>query len=149
MPIGSLTSQHLANFYLGWFDRYVKETLRTAGYVHYMDDMVLWAESTAEIKDALTSATAFMRGELRLEFKASPYWNRTRHGMDFLGCRVFDHRLTLNGRSRRRFGRQLADLERQHEAGIIDERQLQRAPRRWCRSRARRACRVAVFGRRS
>ncbi len=126
VPIGSLTSQHFANFYLGWSDRYVKEILRMAGYVRYMDDMVLWAETTAEIKDALAACTAFLRGELRLELKASPYWNRTGHGMDFLGCRVFDHRLTLNARSRRRFGRQLADLERQHEAGVIDERQLQR-----------------------
>ena len=28
LPIGSLTSQHFANFYLGWFDRFVKEALR-------------------------------------------------------------------------------------------------------------------------
>ena len=31
LPIGSLTSQHLANFYLAPFDRFVKEILRTAG----------------------------------------------------------------------------------------------------------------------
>jgi retron-type reverse transcriptase len=126
VPIGSLTSQHLANFYLGWFDRFVKETLRIKAYVRYMDDMVLWCETTAEVKDALDAGRTFLRGELRLEFKASPYWNRTHHGMDFLGCRVFNGRLTLNARSRRRFGRQLAELERQHEAGAIDEGQLQR-----------------------
>jgi hypothetical protein len=28
VPIGSLTSQHFANFYLGWMDRFVKEQLR-------------------------------------------------------------------------------------------------------------------------
>ncbi len=28
LPIGSLTSQHLANFYLGWCDRFINETLR-------------------------------------------------------------------------------------------------------------------------
>jgi len=33
IPIGSLTSQHFANFYLGWLDRFVKETLRVKGYV--------------------------------------------------------------------------------------------------------------------
>ena len=27
LPIGSLTSQHFANFYLGWLDRFAKETL--------------------------------------------------------------------------------------------------------------------------
>jgi RNA-directed DNA polymerase len=31
LPIGSLTSQHFANFYLGWLDRYVKENLRLGG----------------------------------------------------------------------------------------------------------------------
>ena len=33
LPIGSLTSQHFANFYLGWFDRFVKERLGVQGYV--------------------------------------------------------------------------------------------------------------------
>ena len=33
VPIGSLTSQHFANFYLGWLDRFVKEGLRAGGYV--------------------------------------------------------------------------------------------------------------------
>jgi len=42
LPIGSLTSQHLANAYLGRLDRLVKEELREKGYVRYMDDMVLW-----------------------------------------------------------------------------------------------------------
>jgi len=40
LPIGALTSQHLANFYLAPLDRFVKETLRVPGYVRYMDDMV-------------------------------------------------------------------------------------------------------------
>lgn len=32
LPIGALTSQHFANFYLGSLDRFVKETLRADGY---------------------------------------------------------------------------------------------------------------------
>ena len=42
LPIGSLTSQHFANFYLGHLDRFVKEHLRVRGYVRYMDDFVIW-----------------------------------------------------------------------------------------------------------
>lgn len=38
MPIGALTSQHLANFYLGFLDRFIKEELRIRGYARYMDD---------------------------------------------------------------------------------------------------------------
>ena len=42
-------SQHFANFYLGWFDRYVKEHWRMKGYVRYMDDMLIWSDSKAVI----------------------------------------------------------------------------------------------------
>ena len=49
LPIGSLTSQHFANFYLGWLDRYVKENLHLGGYVRYMDDMVLWHDGPEAI----------------------------------------------------------------------------------------------------
>ena len=50
LPIGALTSQHLANCYLGAFDRFVKETLRVRGYVRYMDDLVLWGDSPASLR---------------------------------------------------------------------------------------------------
>jgi hypothetical protein len=53
LPIGSLTSQHLANFYLGWFDRFVKEQLRIRGYVRYMDDMGLWADIPSPLENRL------------------------------------------------------------------------------------------------
>ncbi|MBI9104605.1 MAG: RNA-directed DNA polymerase [Spirochaetales bacterium] len=42
LPIGNLTSQHMANFYLGRADHYIKEELGTRRYVRYMDDFVLW-----------------------------------------------------------------------------------------------------------
>ncbi len=32
LPIGSLTSQHFATFYLGWLDRFAKEALQVRGY---------------------------------------------------------------------------------------------------------------------
>jgi retron-type reverse transcriptase len=125
LPIGSLTSQHLANFYLGWFDRFVKEGLRLRGYVRYMDDMALWADSKGELREALVAAEVFLREELGLTLKPTPYLNRTGHGMDFLGCRLYPGHLVLNRRSRRRFRRRLAALERRHGRGAISERELQ------------------------
>ena len=44
LPIGSLTSQHFANFYLGVLDRFVKEVLRRQFYVRYMDDFAVWGD---------------------------------------------------------------------------------------------------------
>jgi hypothetical protein len=125
LPIGSLTSQHFANFYLSGLDRLFKETLRVKGYVRYMDDMAVWAEDRDELKRALSEATDYLHRELALEWKPSPYLNRCSHGMDFLGCRIFPRHITLNHRSRHRFCRRLARLEKECMLGFIDERQLQ------------------------
>jgi hypothetical protein len=46
--------------------------------------------------------------------------------MDFLGCRVKPSLVSLNRRSRVRFGRKLRWLEREHAAGRLDEATLQR-----------------------
>jgi hypothetical protein len=89
LPIGSLTSQHFANFYLGRFDRFVKERLRIKGYVRYMDDMALWGVSKDTLRAALAAGELFLAEELGLRLKPFPYLNRTEHGMDFLGCRLF------------------------------------------------------------
>jgi len=125
IPIGSLMSQHLANFYLGWFDRFVKEHLRIPGYVRYMDDMVLWAEDRGTLQDALAAGRTWLASELGLELKPVPYLNRSSHGVDFLGCRMHRSHLELNHRSRCRFRRKLAWLERRYAAGVIAEEELQ------------------------
>ncbi|MCA9093230.1 MAG: hypothetical protein KDA68_07060, partial [Planctomycetaceae bacterium] len=81
LPIGSLTSQHFANFYLGWFDRFVKERLRIRGYVRYMDDMVLWGNSSQEMQQVQLACCEFLQEELQLETKPFRI-NSTSHGMD-------------------------------------------------------------------
>lgn len=42
LPIGNLTSQFFANVYLDRLDHFVKEVLRTLGYVRYVDDFALF-----------------------------------------------------------------------------------------------------------
>jgi RNA-directed DNA polymerase len=125
LPIGNLTSQHFANFYLGWFDRHAKERLRVKGYVRYMDDMVLWSESSDMTRIFLERSRAHLEGELGLAIKEPPCANRTSHGMGFLGCRVFHDRITLNRPSRLRFRCKLVRIERRFLAGEISELELQ------------------------
>lgn len=125
LPIGSLTSQHFANFYLGWFDRFVKQTLRIRGYVRYMDDMLMWAASSKDLQLVLVACRQFLGDELELELKDNSHLNRSSRGVDFLGCRVFPTHLVLNRQSRVRFCRKLAALERSWSGGRIDDTQLQ------------------------
>jgi hypothetical protein len=125
LPIGSLTSQHFANCYLGGLDRLIKEELRIKGYVRYMDDMALWSDSRPQLRSALAAIRGYLDVELGLEVKASPYLNRTGHGMDFLGCRLYPHHMILSRRSRRRFRQKLSRLERSFEEGDISAAVLQ------------------------
>ena len=61
LPIGSLTSQHFANFYLGWLDRFVKASLGVRGYVRYMDDMILWHHDLGQLR-AIQQRCSELRG---------------------------------------------------------------------------------------
>ena len=124
LPIGSLTSQHFANFYLGWFDRFVKERLRISGYVRYMDDLVVWGRSTTELRSVRDDCLAFLADELGLTAKP-PFINRSSVGLPFLGCRVLPTHVLLNRRSKVRFRRKLLALEQAHADGQIDEATLQ------------------------
>ncbi|NCA82003.1 MAG: hypothetical protein EOM72_04585 [Opitutae bacterium] len=126
LPIGNLISQHLANFYLGHLDHFVKETLRVAGYVRYMDDFVLWASDKHSLKGHLSAITAFLESRLQLRLKDDVQLNRSARGLPFLGYRIFAHRLDLGPRARRRFGRRLAGFEQEFETGRWSESDLAR-----------------------
>ena len=124
LPIGSLTSQHFANFYLGWFDRFVKERLGVRGYVRYMDDMVLWGNDLATLRTQRDACLRFLRDELQLTAKLV-YLAPSGRGVDWLGCRVFPTHTTLSRRSRTRFRRKIVALEMTYVAGSIVAGDLQ------------------------
>lgn len=125
LPIGSLTSQHFANFYLGWFDRIVKEQWRISGYVRYMDDMAFWVSTSAEAKELEKRTRDWLSLNLELNLKPEPLINQTCKGMDFLGFRIFPDRVILNRRSRVRFRRRLNGLDRKIQKGVIGEAEYQ------------------------
>jgi len=123
LPIGSLTSQHLANLYLAPLDRVAQEEWKVK-YVRYMDDFVSWSDD----KEALKSHRAAGReilANLGLEYKEEPYLNRTTHGMDFLGMRVCPGRIKASRTTKVRFKRKLHRLEKMHLAGAMDALELQ------------------------
>lgn len=126
LPIGNLLSQHLANFYLGHLDHWVKERLQVRGYVRYMDDFILWADDKASLQGHLKAIRKLLAAELQLELKDNIQLNRSVRGLPFLGLRVFPHRLTLGPQARRRFVRRLRGFEKEHRDGRWSEADLQR-----------------------
>lgn len=124
LPIGSLISQHCANLYLDPIDRHATSVIHCGSYVRYMDDFVAWSDRKDDLK-TMRSALGAELERLGLQFKIEPFLNRTRHGMDFLGHRIFSDRVILNRRSRLRFTERLNHLNADLVAGRVDEREAQ------------------------
>lgn len=117
LPIGNLTSQWFANLYLDGADHLVKEALRVPGYIRYMDDMVLFADSKAVLWAAHDALVTFLADERRLNLKAaSTRLAPCTEGIPFLGMRIFPGTWRLQRgrflRTRRRMrGKERACLE--------------------------------------
>ncbi len=124
LPIGSLISQHCANLYLDAIDRHITERCGQGAYVRYMDDFVVWAPDCAVLQQVAES-TGEQLTALGLEFKREPVINRTAHGMDFLGHRIFPHHTQPSRRSRARYVRKLRGLHAALHEGEIPELEAQ------------------------
>ena len=125
LPIGNLTSQHFANFYLAPLDRFLKEDLRREAYVRYMDDGVVWGESSHELSEVCERVRGFLAAELKVELKGNTAINRTAFGIDFLGYRLFPGVLRLARRSKLRFARKFRRYEAAYATGAWSELVLQ------------------------
>lgn len=125
LPIGALTSQHFANFYLVGLDRLLLEGCRVRGMVRYMDDVVWWADSREAVSEALQVANAFVRDKLLLEIKAPAGIGRSAGGLSFCGYRILPGALLLSRRRRRRYAECRRKWERAFAAGEIDATTLQ------------------------
>lgn len=102
LPIGNLTSQYLANFYLSFVDHYVKEKLLISAYVRYMDDMVLWSNNKKDLMDKGKNLQYYMQEELKLNLKQF-YLQTSNRGLPFLGYLIKDTKVKLQQKTKKRF----------------------------------------------
>lgn len=125
LPIGALTSQHFANFYLSGLDRLLLERCRVGGIVRYMDDVVWWAGSREAARGALKTVGALVRDHLLLDVKQPVQIGRSLGGVSFCGFRVLPGALLLSRRRKRRYAECRRKWERAFAAGEIDAAALQ------------------------
>lgn len=106
LPIGNLTSQYFANYYMAYADHYVREILQAPAYVRYMDDMVLWHDDKGELLRRVKALACFI--EERLLMRLNPACiNTTDKGLPYLGYVLFPKTIRLNKHSKKRFKRKL------------------------------------------
>ncbi len=124
LPIGNLTSQYLANLYLSPMDHFVKQELRCPAYLRYMDDFMLWG-TQSELRHYRRAVIDFLFERLDLVVKGGGFINRTLHGCDFLGLRIFPDQLRLSRNSKHRLRCRKKVLEKKFLNGTISELELQ------------------------
>ena len=90
LPIGNLTSQFFANIHLDGFDHFVKQALGVKGYVRYVDDFLIFAESREQARAWGRQAKAYLEAR-RMEIHPDKYrlCRTDREGADFCGFVCF------------------------------------------------------------
>lgn len=91
LPIGNYLSQYLANFYLTYFDHWIKEQKHVKYYFRYADDIVILSKTKEELHKLLFEIKEYLLKNLKLEinkkYQVFPVDSR---GIDFIGY-VFRH----------------------------------------------------------
>ncbi len=126
LPIGSLTSQHFANTYLGGADRFLLTHPLVCAHVRYMDDIIWWGRDKADIKRVLEELRNYLEQEWYLMLKPEVQINRSELGVTYCGYRVMRGAIRLTLRKRRRYAERRRIWEAAWEAGRLDSLQLQR-----------------------
>jgi RNA-directed DNA polymerase len=116
LPLGNLTSQLWANFFLDPLDHWITETMQNGPYARYTDDFLIFGDDKAALR-ALREDIAARLAESRLEF--APNKTRvmaTREGVPFCGF-VFSPGLRprVLGVTKRRFEARRRRLVRRGE----------------------------------
>ena len=96
IPIGTYTSQYFGNFYLSWFDHWVKEEKKIKAYYRYMDDMIFLANTKEELWELLEEVRAYLDTNLKLKVKSNyrvlPVFVE---GVDFVGYRSYGDKIVM------------------------------------------------------
>lgn len=106
LPIGNYLSQYFANFYLSYFDHWIKEQQKVKYYFRYADDLVILASSKAELHQLLSSIRQYMAEELKLIIKSNyQIFPVSARGIDFVGYVFYHTHTRLRKSIKKSFGR--------------------------------------------
>lgn len=90
LPIGSYLSQYFANFYLSTFDHWLKEVLHIKYAVRYMDDIIVFADSSYTLHEWRKQIEVYLKESLNLQIKENwQVFKVESRGVDFVGFRHF------------------------------------------------------------
>ena len=100
LPIGNMSSQILAVFFLNKVDHFIKEKLNCKYYIRYMDDLVILGNDKEELKNIFESVSKYIESfDLNVNKKSGIY--SLSNSVNFLcyNFKVFNNKLIIRYRS--------------------------------------------------
>ena len=113
LPIGNLTSQVLANFFLHPFDSWMVNRFAHCGYTRYVDDFLLVGTCPWELRSAVSEVQTMLKERFSLRLHPRKVrLQRVRHGVPFLGAVIIPGRCLPDRRPRGSFRRTIHAFNR-------------------------------------
>lgn len=104
LPIGFYTSQWFANWFLQPLDHYIKEDLKAAFYMRYMDDIVIFGSNKRELHEIFRKIESYLQ---TMKLRPKENWQifkfdyigkdgkRRGRPIDFLGFKFYRDKTTI------------------------------------------------------
>ncbi len=104
LPIGNLSSQVFANFYMNEFDHYVKHDLGIRYYGRYVDDFILVHPSKAYLKSLIPKLSQYLSSELQLTLHPKKiHLQHYSKGVKYIGAVILPNRTYIANRTKGNF----------------------------------------------
>src|ERR1035437_8227713 len=117
LPIGNYLSQYFANFYLTYFDHWIKEVKQVKYYFRYADDLVILSDSKHYLHQLLSDIRTYLQQQLKLTIKENyQVFPVAARSIDFVGYRFYHTHTLLRKSIKQNFARMISS--RKNKASI-------------------------------
>ena len=108
IPIGNYMSQLFGNFYLTYFDHWIKESKKVKHYFRYADDMVFLSDNKEDLHQLLKEIKEYLWNNLKLTVKENHRVFPVHvNGIDFVGYVHFHTHVRLRKGIKKKFAKML------------------------------------------
>lgn len=115
LPIGNYLSQYFANFYLSYFDHWIKEEKKVRHYFRYADDLVLLSGSKERMHQRFEEIKNYLHDKLKLTVKenyqvflVADHPKANGRGIDFVGYVFYRSHIRLRKSIKQSFARKVS-----------------------------------------
>ena len=121
VPIGNYLSQYFANFYLSYFDHWLKEEKKCKYVFRYMDDIVILDGDKNFLHNLKREIDDYL--EVNLNLKVKENWQvfpTNVRGIDFVGYRTFRHYKLLRKSTYKRMKEKCKKMVREYRLSFSE-----------------------------